>query len=465
MILEPIKPQVLAVRMIPNVDPQLARELHLEPRHRSLGMVTCTSDDALYAALDEGTKAADVDVVYAKSFYAGSAHASGPFSGEIIGIFGGPDEESVSSALQATLRYLEQKAWFYAADRDGKLAFFPHVIPSVGRYLAKSAGVAPGTPMAYLIAPPIEATLALDAALKVADVEMRVYYAPPSETNFSGALLVGELAAVEAAARAFQETVVELAARPRVITPRPDLECLTESFGKVAKKRGTGGDAPYRIFDSGFELQQKPDDYTHLVDNHSLVRKDHPAIRFRGKLDLLQAFVLDATLAARQEGHAGIAHDLDDVLEFLRRTLGAEVMGRPMPALVIGGLTGEELHHVSHNTTKYLNVGWVMPDASMGATVVKLNLLRAYCRDVELTAYEAFHGDCHLAPENRDQLLHGLNRLSNAIYVLVCKAVARVKGRGGTNVPNESGDAPTWQGTRRAQTGSSVTDEKRRQGG
>lgn len=429
MILEPIKPVVLAVRMIPNVDPQLARELHLEPRHRSLGMITCTSDDALYASLDEGTKAADVDVVYAKSFYAGAAHASGPLSGEIIGIFGGPDEEAVSSALHATLRYLEHKAWFYAADPEGKLAFFPHVIPSVGRYLSKQASVPPGTPMAYLIAPPIEATLGLDAALKAADVTLRVYYAPPSETNFSGGLLTGEQPAVEAAARAFQETILDIAARPRVITPRPELECITERFGRVAKRRGTGDTAPYRIFESGMELREKPDGYTHLFDNRSLVPKGHPAIRFRGALDKLQAYVLDAALAAQQEGLDGVAKDLGDVLSFLRNLLAAEVTGRPVPELVIGGLTGDELHRVSHNTIRFLGVGWVVPDASMGPTVVKLNLLRTACREVEVAAYDALSGDSHVTPDNRERIFHGLNRLSNAIYVLVCKVVA-IKGHG-----------------------------------
>ena len=47
----------------------------LDPaRHVSAGLVTCDQDDSLYAALDHATKSADVDVVYAKSFYAGSAH-------------------------------------------------------------------------------------------------------------------------------------------------------------------------------------------------------------------------------------------------------------------------------------------------------------------------------------------------------------------------------------------------------
>ena len=38
--------------------------------------------------------------------------------------------------------------------------------------------------------------------------------APPSETNFMGAILAGEESACEAAAQAFQETVLDAAARP-----------------------------------------------------------------------------------------------------------------------------------------------------------------------------------------------------------------------------------------------------------
>ncbi len=428
MILEPIKADVLAVRVIPNVDPQLARDLKLQPHHTSIGMITCNIDDSLYAALDDGTKAAEVDVVYARSFYAGADHASGPFSGEIIGIYAAANPEEISSGIQACLRYIEKEAWFYAADRAGKLGFFPHVIPRTGRYLSDAAGVEPGTPMAYLIAPPIEAVLALDAALKVADVEMKVFYEPPSETNFSGGLLVGDLASVEAAAKAFQETVLDLAARPQVISPAPQAEELAEQFGKATADRGTGSELPYALFASGMELAEKPAGYTHLFDNRSLVGKDHPVVRFRGQMDLLQGFVIDAAVAAAEEGHPDTAAELEEVLEFLRKLLSAEVTGRPMPHLSIAGFDGEELHRISHNTGRYLNVGWVLPHPSMGQAVSKLNLLRAQSRQAELAALEAFAEDeQHMTPENRDQMLHGLNRLSNALYVVTCKLIGQKK--------------------------------------
>lgn len=428
MILEPLIAQPLAVRIIPNVDRQLAVQLGLPESHRSIGMITANIDDALYASLDEGTKFANVDVVYAKSFYAGAAHASGPYSGEIIGIYAGPDEEEVTSGVRACLEYMEKKAWFYSATEDNSLGFFPHVLPSTGRYLSAAAQVEPGTPMAYLIAPPLEATLALDAALKVADVTMKVFYAPPSETNFAGGLLVGELHEVQAAARAFQETVLDLASRPNVISPVQSVEQLTQRFARSSGEKGTRATAPFQLLASGMELDEKPDGYTHLFDNRSLVPKAHAAIRFRGKMDLFQAQVIDAAVAVGAEGHKDLAAELGQVLSYLRSLMSAEVLGRPMPALSIAGFTQEEMHRISHNTTRYLNVGWVLPDPSMGFGVAKLNLLRAQCREVEMAALDAYGSDPgHLTGENRDAMLHSFNRLSNIIYVLTCKLIGANK--------------------------------------
>jgi ethanolamine utilization microcompartment shell protein EutL len=65
-LLEPIVPTLLSVRRIPNADPALLAAYGADPtRHTSLGLVTCDQDDALYVALDEATKHAAVDVVFA----------------------------------------------------------------------------------------------------------------------------------------------------------------------------------------------------------------------------------------------------------------------------------------------------------------------------------------------------------------------------------------------------------------
>lgn len=75
-----LPPKLLSCRLLEQVEPSLGRALGCSERHVSVGIVTCDQDDSLYAGLDHATKFADVDVVYAKSFYAGSSHASGPFS-------------------------------------------------------------------------------------------------------------------------------------------------------------------------------------------------------------------------------------------------------------------------------------------------------------------------------------------------------------------------------------------------
>lgn len=213
-VLDPIKPQILAARIIPNVDADFARQLELRSDQRSLALVTCDIDDSLYVALDEATKKAEVEVVYAQSFYAGSGNASGPLSGEIIGILAAPDPAEARAGMNACIAHAEESAWFYAADEPGDLAFFAHTISRTGRYLSKEADVAEGQPLAYLIAPPLEATYALDAALKAADVEMKVWFKPPSETNFSGGLLTGSQSACRAACQAFQDAVLDVARAP-----------------------------------------------------------------------------------------------------------------------------------------------------------------------------------------------------------------------------------------------------------
>ncbi|MFZ5643444.1 MAG: ethanolamine utilization microcompartment protein EutL [Bacillota bacterium] len=214
MVMKPIKADILAVKLIPNVSPDLAKSLNITPEMRSLGMLTCNIDDAGYTALDEATKKATVEVVYAKSFYAGAAHASGPLSGEFIGILAGPSPAEVRSGLEAAILTLREEAFFYTANEEGTIAMYPHVISRTGSYLSRVAGIREGEPLAYLIAPPLESIYGVDAALKAADVRMVQWYGPPSETNFGGALLTGSQSACKAAAEAFRDTVINVAGRP-----------------------------------------------------------------------------------------------------------------------------------------------------------------------------------------------------------------------------------------------------------
>ena len=204
----PVK--VLAVRYLANASRSLCTGLGVSGNLTSLGMLTTDCDDATYIALDAATKAAEVEVAYGQSFYAGAANASTPNAGEVIGILAGATPGAVRSGMEAALGAL-QRLGFQEADGVPYLA---HTVSSVGTFLAKEAGVAVGSAIAYLIAPPLEGMYALDAALKAADVKLRKLYAPPSQTNFGGGLLSGTQSACDAACAAFAAAVKEVAARP-----------------------------------------------------------------------------------------------------------------------------------------------------------------------------------------------------------------------------------------------------------
>lgn len=219
-----VKPTILSAQSIPQVHPELAKSLNLDlTRHTSIAIITCDQDDSLYAALDHATKHAQVDVVYAKSFYAGANHASGPYSGEAIGILAAATPDDINEGLYALQQALENDICFYQfADSPKGPAFFPHLIPSVGYFLAKEAKVEVGAALAYLIAPPMESVVGIDLALKAAKVRLVKYFGPPTETNFGGAYLVGELTEVEAARAAFIEGVYKVASNPLSTLRRPD---------------------------------------------------------------------------------------------------------------------------------------------------------------------------------------------------------------------------------------------------
>ena len=211
-----MKTTVLSVKIIPNADKMLRDALNLREDERSLGLLTTDCDDVSYAALDEATKKAEVRVAYARSMYAGAGNASTKLAGEFIGILAGRNPAEVKCGLDAAIMYIERDACFYSANDEDSIVYFAHCISRTGSYLSSEAGVPEGTAMAYLIAPPLEAMVGLDAALKAAQVELKVFYGPPSETNFAGGLLTGDQAACKAACEAFAETVNKIADQPLV---------------------------------------------------------------------------------------------------------------------------------------------------------------------------------------------------------------------------------------------------------
>ena len=209
-----LKVNILGARMIPQVSDDLRERLSLLPEEQSIGILTTDCDDASYAALDAATKMTPVRVVYARSMYAGSSNASTKLAGEFIGIIAAKTPADCRSGMEAATGYIGDDCCFESANDDDSIPFFAHTISRSGTYLPSTCGQEPGIPLAYVIAPPMEAILGLDAALKAADVKLIQFYGPPSETNFAGGLLTGDQAACKAACDAFRTAVIDAAEDP-----------------------------------------------------------------------------------------------------------------------------------------------------------------------------------------------------------------------------------------------------------
>ena len=221
---DPLPATVLASKLIPNATPKMVEDLiaasgldiEYDPkRHRSLALITADCDDVTYTALDEATKKADVEVIYARSFYGGAANANTKLAGEILGVLAGPNPAEARSGLEACCDFIENEAWFISANEDDTIPYYAHCISRSGSYLSTSNGIEIGEPIAYLIAPPLEAMYAVDAAVKAAEVRIIALYNPPSETNFGGALLTGTQSACKAACDAFAAAVEFVADQPK----------------------------------------------------------------------------------------------------------------------------------------------------------------------------------------------------------------------------------------------------------
>lgn len=213
-MLDPIKPSVTAMRLIASLQDDFRRELKLPDDIRSLGLISVDSDDVAYIAADEATKQALVQVVYGRSLYAGAANGPSSTAGEVLIMLGGPNPAEVRAGLDAMVATIENGPAFRWANDAENIAFLAHVVSRTGSYLAQTAGITEGDPIAYLVAPPLEATFGIDAALKAADVQLVTYVPPPSETNYSAAFLSGSQAACLAACNAFREAVLDVARQP-----------------------------------------------------------------------------------------------------------------------------------------------------------------------------------------------------------------------------------------------------------
>ena len=174
----------------------------------------------------------------------------------------------------------------------------------------------------------------------------------------------------------------------------------------------------YRLPD-GSTLTEKPEHMTHLYGD-VLVRKTHPRIAFRGKVDLLEAELMLCQLNVPE-----VRKELGQILNFARMLIRCDVMNEPVPEGKLCGLTEEQIRQQSHRPQEFFGQPHFMPEYTDGLEILLLNRCRCMARSAELAACHAFI-DTDGVPLRPD-ILRAMNRMSSMLYILMirCKSARK----------------------------------------
>lgn len=172
----------------------------------------------------------------------------------------------------------------------------------------------------------------------------------------------------------------------------------------------------YRLLSGGY-AEEKPEHMTHL-NGEVLVPKTHPRIRFRGKMDTLEAeLILCQRIPGAPEGALG------EILDFARKILRCDVLDEPLIWDTLCGLSEQEQRGRSHMPQDYYGQPHFMPQASDGPVIAGLNRARCFAREAELAAVEAFSDrEGNLL---REDIPKALNRMSSMLYLLMIQEKAK----------------------------------------
>lgn len=174
----------------------------------------------------------------------------------------------------------------------------------------------------------------------------------------------------------------------------------------------------YRLLSGGY-AEEKPEHMTHL-NGEVLVPKTHPRIRFRGKMDTLEAeLILCQLVPGAPEGALG------EILDLSRKILRCDVLEEPLRQDTLCGLTQAEQRERSHMPQDYYGQPHFMPQASDGSVIAGLNRARCFAREAELAAVEAFSNrEGNLI---REDIPKALNRMSSMLYLLMIQEKAKLR--------------------------------------
>lgn len=174
----------------------------------------------------------------------------------------------------------------------------------------------------------------------------------------------------------------------------------------------------YRLLSGGY-AEEKPEHMTHL-NGEVLVPKTHPRIRFRGKMDTLEAeLILCQLVPGAPEGALG------EILDLSRKILRCDVLEEPLRQDTLCGLTQAEQRERSHMPQDHYGQPHFMPQASDGSVIAGLNRARCFAREAEVAAVEAFSDrEGNLL---REDIPKALNRMSSMLYLLMIQEKAKLR--------------------------------------
>src|SRR5262249_30035577 len=161
----------------------------------------------------------------------------------------------------------------------------------------------------------------------------------------------------------FAAAVVEVASHPR------DSRRAVRAGGEALEARPAGtkqGAGGYRGLAPRRRPPAQPGEFPPPAVSRGLGSNRHPPIPLRRQLDLPEAQLLDAQVAASQEGARPLVGELAGALELVRALVGAEVTGKPAPAPRLSGLDAPGIRHASHHTFELYNVPFMYPDVRQG---------------------------------------------------------------------------------------------------
>jgi len=218
--------------------------------------------------------------------------------------------------------------------------------------------------------------------------------------------------------RVLTEAMLRALCLPRgACVPVPQGTVLTPLAREYAHEQGLTITTP----SANAEGIEKPEHMTHL-NGSTLVPKTHPRIVLRGKLDSLEALLLQTRLLAEEQGREEAARALNEFYALAQRVLAAEVKDEPLGAFTLLGLDSAALRAKSHDPKGFAGLdAHPAPHTGMGRLCLALNFLRTQVRETELAAANAF---CHEDESvERHDLLKALNRMSSAVYLMFLKEI------------------------------------------